>query len=137
MAPSRSIATRRSGYTHDVDIDDGRHTIVIDEPESAGGAGEGPSPTRLLGAALAACTAITIEMYADRKGWDVGNLRVETEVAYEGAVPSEFTVVLHLPGGLTEEQQEKLRVIAGRCPVHRTLAAEMKVSIVDRVAPAG
>jgi putative redox protein len=136
MAKSRSVATRRSGYTHDVEID-GRHTIVVDEPEAAGGDDNGPSPTRLVGAALAACTAITIEMYAERKGWDVGDMRVEAEIDYEGEAPSTFTVLLHLPGGLTEEQQEKLRVIAGKCPVHRALASETKVSITDRVVPAG
>lgn len=134
MANAKAIAKRRSGYTHDVEID-GRHTIVVDEPEAAGGDDNGPSPTRLVGAALAACTAITIEMYAKRKDWDIGGLTVETEISYEGEAPSQFTVLLHLPGGLTEEQQEKLRVIAGKCPVHRALASESKVSITDRVAP--
>jgi putative redox protein len=136
MARARAVATRRSGFTHDVEID-GRHKIVVDEPEAAGGNDSGPSPTRLVGAALAACTAITIEMYAERKGWDVGEMTIETEIEYEGAVPSEFVVMLHLPGGLTEEQQERLRVIAGKCPVHRALAAATKVTITDRVVPAG
>ena len=134
MPGSKAVATRRSGFTHDVEID-GRHTVVVDEPEAAGGDDNGPSPTRLVGAALAACTAITIEMYAERKGWDVGELKVESEIVYEGQAPSEFIVTLHLPGGLTEEQQEKLRVIAGKCPVHRVLASETKVSITDRVVP--
>jgi putative redox protein len=129
------VARRREGYAHDVEID-GRHRILIDEPESKGGADSGPSPTRVLGASLAACTAITVEMYADRKGWDLGALEVEVEMDYDGPVPSEFTVTLRLPGGLTEEQLEGLRVIAGKCPVHRALAAETKVSITDRVAPA-
>lgn len=131
----RAVATRRSGYAHDIDIDDGRHHLVADEPEERGGADEGPTPTRLLAAALASCTAITVEMYADRKGWDVGELRVEADFEYEGEIPSNFTVTLNLPGGLTEEQQEKLRVIAGKCPVHRALAAETKITITDRVQP--
>ena len=134
MPEARAVAIRRSGYTHDVEID-GRHTIVADEPESAGGNDNGPAPTRLVGAALAACTAITIEMYADRKEWELGDLKVEVEIEYENASPREFVVTLHLPGGLTEEQQERLRVIAGKCPVHRLLASEMKVSITDRVVP--
>jgi putative redox protein len=128
------LARRREGYAHDVEID-GRHRILIDEPESEGGADSGPSPTRVLGASLAACTAITVEMYAERKGWDLGALEVEVEMDYEGPVPSEFTVTLRLPGGLAEEQLEGLRVIAGKCPVHRALAAETKISITDRVAP--
>ena len=129
------VARRRDGYAHDVEIDD-RHRILVDEPESKGGADSGPSPTRVLGASLAACTAITVEMYADRKGWDLGALAVEVEMEYDGPVPSEFTVTLRLPGGLAEEQLERLRVVAGKCPVHRALAAETKISITDRVAPA-
>ena len=131
---ARAVATRRSGYEHEVVIDD-HHRLVMDEPEDSGGRDAGPSPTRVVGAALAACTAITVEMYADRKEWDVGELVVEVEMEYDGPVPSEFTVTLRLPGRLTEEQLERLRTIAGKCPVHRALAAETKVSITDRVAP--
>jgi putative redox protein len=128
------LARRRRGYAHDVEVD-GRHRLLVDEPESAGGADSGPSPTRVLGASLAACTAITVEMYADRKGWDLDELAVEVEMQYDGPVPTEFTVTLRLPGGLSEDQLERLRVIAGKCPVHRALAAETKVSITDRVVP--
>jgi putative redox protein len=131
---ARAVAARRSGWEHEVVIDD-HHRLVMDEPESKGGADAGPSPTRVVGASLAACTAITVEMYAERKGWEVGDLAVEVEMEYDGEVPSEFTVTLHLPGGLSEEQLERLRTIAGRCPVHRALAAETKVSITDRIAP--
>src|SRR6266498_2434301 len=66
---------RRRGFTHDIEIQGG-HRLVIDEPEVAGGANEGPSPTRTVAAALAACTAITIEMYAARKDWHVGDVQV-------------------------------------------------------------
>ena len=131
---ARMVARRGEGYAHDVEID-GRHSIVVDEPESAGGTDAGPSPTRVLGASLAACTAITVEMYADRKGWELGDLAVEVEISYEGPVPSAFTVTLRLPGGLSEDQLERLRVIAGKCPVHRALAAETRVMITDRVVP--
>lgn len=131
---ARAVARRRSGYTHDVEID-GRHTVVIDEPVDSGGADEGPSPTRMLGAALAACTAITVEMYAGRKGWELGEMSVEVEITYEASVPTEFEVTLKLPGGLSEEQLERIRVIAGKCPVHRALANETTVTITDRVQP--
>ena len=68
----RVVARRReaTGFTHDVEIDSG-HTIVIDEPVEHGGGDLGPSPTRAAAAGLAACTAITCEMYAARKGWTV------------------------------------------------------------------
>jgi putative redox protein len=107
---------------------------VIDEPEEAGGANQGPSPTRTLAAALAACTAITTEMYADRKGWDVGELEVEVEMEYgEASVPRSFAVIVRLPRGLSQEQVERLEVIAGKCPVHRLLNHEREVTITDRV----
>ena len=131
---ARAVATRRSGYEHEVVIDD-HHRFVMDEPEESGGKNAGPSPTRTLAAALAACTAITVEMYADRKEWDLGELAVDVDMEYDGPMPREFTVTLRLPGGLTEEQLERLRTIAGKCPVHRALASETKVSITDRVAP--
>jgi putative redox protein len=130
----RAVATRRSGYEHEVVIDD-RHRLVMDEPKSRGGGDAGPSPTRTVAASLAACTAITVEMYAERKDWDVGELAVDVEMEYDGEVPSTFTVTLRLPGGLSEDQLDRLRTIAGKCPVHKALAAETKVSITDRVAP--
>ncbi len=131
---AHAIARRVEGYAHSVEID-GEHVVRMDEPEEAGGTNTGPRPTRVLAASLAACTAITVEMYADRKGLDLGDLQVEVEMEYDGHVPSVFAVTLHLPGGLGSDQLEKLRVIAGKCPVHRALASETKVTITDRVAP--
>jgi len=127
-----ATARRREGYTHDVELNG--HSIVFDEPESAGGTDQGPSPTRTLAAALAACTAITMEMYADRKGWDVGDLEVEAEMEFgRSSAPESFVVTLRLPEELSEEQRERLRVIAGKCPVHRALSGEIEISIEDRV----
>jgi len=126
-------ARRRQGYTHDVEIQGG-HRLVIDEPEEAGGSNQGPSPTRTVAAALAACTAITTEMYAARKGWDLGEVEVEVEMEYgEASVPRSFEVIVRLPNGLTEDQVERLHGIAGKCPVHRLLAHDREVSITDRV----
>jgi len=129
----RVIARRREGFTHDVEIEGG-HRLVIDEPEESLGADEGPSPTRTLAAALAACTAITTEMYAERKGWDVGDLSVDVGMEYgDAGVPQSFVVTLHLPRGLSQDQVERLRVIAGKCPVHRALSSEREVTITDQV----
>jgi len=129
----RVTARRRQGYTHDVEIQGG-HRLVIDEPEETGGANQGPSPTLTLAGALAACAAITMEMYAGRKGWDLGEVEVEVEMEYgQPSVPRSFVVILRLSKGLTSEQVERLKVIAGKCPVHRALSHETEVSIEDRV----
>jgi putative redox protein len=120
----RATARRRSGYAHDVEVDSG-HTVRIDEPGEKGGNDEGPSPTRMLAASLAACTAITVEMYADRNGWDLGDLEVEVDGELAGkSGPSKFDVLLRLPKALDAEQQRRLLIVAGKCPVHRALAHE-------------
>ena len=126
------VAQRRSGYAHDVEIEGG-HMIRIDEPTAAGGGDTGPSPTRLVAAGLAGCTAVTIEMYAERKGWDVGQVEVDVNVEYRDGAPSSFAVTLRLPSELSEEQRERLLVVAGKCPVHRLLAGEIEVTIADKV----
>ena len=124
-------ARRRQGYLHDVEV--AGHSLVVDEPEAAGGTNQGPSPTRLLAGALAACTAITVEMYAARKEWELGQVEVDVDMTYEGAVPNRFAVTLRIECALDDEQIERLRVIAGKCPVHRALASETAVSIEDRI----
>jgi putative redox protein len=129
----RAVARRRSGYTHDIETDGG-HRLVIDEPRGAGGEDAGPSPTRTVAAALAACTAITCEMYAQRKGWELGEVEVEVEFDYgEKSSIESLTVALRVPEPLDEGQQERLLAIAGKCPVHRALAGATPVAITDRI----
>jgi putative redox protein len=128
------VARRRQDYVHDVDIEGGRHRLVVDEPEVAGGTDAGPAPTRLLAAGLASCIAITMEMYAKRQGWEIGSVEVEVDVTYENYTPNSFAATIHLPPGLSEEQREKLLVIARKCPVHKVIAAETRVSVSDRIA---
>lgn len=128
----RVVARRREGFAHDVEIEGG-HTVVVDEPAEAGGTDTGARPTLLLTASLAACTAVTTEMYAERKGWDLGDVEVEVDVAYSGPVPSAFTVTLRVGAQLTEEQERRLATIAAKCPVHKALAGETPVTVADRV----
>ncbi|CAN5134474.1 OsmC family protein [soil metagenome] len=128
---TKIIARRREGFTHDIEIGD--HSMVIDEPTAAGGNDEGPSPTRVLAASLAACTAITVEMYADRKEWDVGQLEVEVELHADGPVPKSFDVTLHCPGTLDDEQLERILKIAAKCPVHKALSGNTEVTVTDHV----
>lgn len=126
------VARRRSGFAHEVEVEGG-HTVIVDEPTEAGGSDHGPSPTRLLAAALASCTAVTMEMYAARKGWDIGAVEVDVDVEYDGYTPSSFAVALRLSPDLTEEQRERLVTIAAKCPVHQVLASQTPVTISDKV----
>ncbi|MFL5829653.1 MAG: OsmC family protein [Solirubrobacteraceae bacterium] len=123
----RNTAT---AFTHTVDVR--QHQLVADEPREHGGDDEGPSPQELLAASLASCTAVTVEMYAKRKGWDLGPVEVVCDYApAERGCPTKFTVELRLPAACSQEQVEKLRVIAAKCPVHRTLDGE--VMFEDRI----
>ena len=103
-----------------------QHRLTADEPTDEGGDDAGPSPQELLAASLASCTAVTMEMYAVRKGWDVGEVVVEVdyEPAQRGS-PTRFTMEVQLPKELPEEQRERLLQIAAKCPVHRTLEGEV------------
>jgi putative redox protein len=121
----KAVATRTDGFTHEVVVR--QHTLTADEPEDLGGADRGPNPQELLAASLAACTAITVEMYAERKGWDLGQVGVECDYEQaERGSPTRFIVTLQLPSGLTDEQVERIQVIAAKCPVHRTLDGEVR-----------
>ena len=124
-----AVVRRRHGYEHEVEIRE--HRLIADEPQEKGGTDSGPKPTELLAASLATCTAITMEMYADRKEWDLGPVEVAvdfTEPTPE--FPAKFEVRISVPAELEDEQRERLLVIAGKCPVHRTLAAQ-QVEIND------
>jgi len=126
------LARRREGFAHDVEIEGG-HTIRVDEPAAKGGTDTGPAPTRLVAAALAGCVAVTVETYAERKGWDVGAVEVEVDVEYDDYTPLSYAIALRLPAGLGDERRERLRVIAGKCPVHKVLAHETPVTVSERV----
>lgn len=114
------------------------HSFVVDEPASDGGNGLGPSPYEMLLGALGSCTAMTLLMYARRKGWDLTECSVslshEREYAEDCANPEEGTrrvdVIkrdISLHGHLDEEQRTRLLEIAGKCPVHKTLMNEPQV----------
>jgi putative redox protein len=121
----RATARRENGtLRHEVEMRD--HTVVADEPKEEGGEDTGPSPQELLAASLASCTAITMEMYAQRKGWDAGDVSVD--VSYEPAQrgsPTRFRMVVNFPKELPEDQRERLMQIGAKCPVHRVLEGEV------------
>ena len=117
---------RRDGarLRHTVTVRD--HQLVVDEIPDSGGDDAGPDPLELHAVSLASCTAITVEMYAARKGWEIGHVEVDAEYSpAERGCPTKFQLVMRLPDDLPEEQVEKLRVIAAKCPVHRALEGEV------------
>jgi putative redox protein len=120
----RAVARQRKKYAHDLRVRE--HTLTADEPSDAGGDDLGPSPQELLAASLASCTAITMEMYAQRKGWNTDGLEVDVDYSpADRGCPTRFDLVMRMPAHLSDEQVEKLRVIAAKCPIHRTLEGEV------------
>jgi uncharacterized OsmC-like protein len=135
-AEERVVVTTGEGLRTEVSA--GGHALVADEPESLGGTDEGPNPYDYLLAALGGCTAMTLRMYADRKGWPLESVTVrlsqdrihakdceecETE---EGRI-DRIRREIELGGPLEEKQRRRLVEIADMCPVHRTLKAEVLV----------
>jgi putative redox protein len=121
----RAVARRDGGkFTQEVTIRS--HELTADEPSEHGGDDEGPSPQELLAASLASCTAITMEMYAKRKGWQVGEITVSVdyEPAQRGS-PTRFNMVVKMPKELPDDQRQRLMQVAAKCPVHRTLEGEV------------
>ena len=131
----KATARREGGNTlrHTVQVRE--HQLMVDEPPESGGEDAGPDPQELLAVSLASCTAITMEMYAARKGWDIGHVEVDAQYTpAERGCPTKFELVLRLPDDLPEEQAERLRVIAAKCPVHRVLDGEvMFAERIERV----
>jgi putative redox protein len=102
------------------------HELIADEPPEKGGSDAGPDPLELLAASLASCTAVTMEMYASKKGWDIGDVEVEAQFTpADRGCPTRFALVFRFPDHLTDEQVERLEVIAAKCPVHRALEGEV------------
>lgn len=139
--------TARSLTNLKVEIFNGRHEFVADEPESVGGEDAGPNPYDLLLGALAACKVMTAQMYARRKAWplDEVTVRLDTHKVHArdcdecdsdpNARVDIIEVDIALKGDLTAEQRERIKEIADRCPVHRTLTSETRIhtTLVDEI----
>ncbi|MEO8927061.1 MAG: OsmC family protein [Caulobacteraceae bacterium] len=110
-------------------VSTGGQDFPADEPIEAGGGGTGPSPHDLLAAGLAACTTMTLRLYADRKTWPLERIHVVVDHVRQpdAAPPDLFRRRVVLTGPLDEGQRERLMQIADRCPVHRTLVAGARI----------
>ena len=136
--------TGRGRFQAEIEVRGG--AIVADEPVEAGGLGTGPTPYELLSAALAACTAMTLRLYAERKGWTLPAYSVAAAHAIvpagqDGTPPRDlFTRNIAFEGPLDGEMEEKLLAVAEKCPVHRTLMRGFEIrthigTVVPPLAP--
>ncbi len=120
----KATARRKGKFKHVVTVRD--HQFRVDEQRDVGGGDEGPNPQELLAASLASCTAVTIEKYAQRKGWELGFVEVSCEYSpAERGCPTKFEIVLRLPTQLSDYEVGRLLTIAAKCPIHRTLDGEV------------
>ncbi|MCK5646218.1 MAG: OsmC family protein [Anaerolineales bacterium] len=131
--------TARSKDGLQVEIYAGKHGLIADEPLDAGGENAGPSPYDFLLSSLAACTIMTLHLYARRKGWSLDSVEVklDTDKVYakdcedcESDPNAKVDIIereLKILGDLEEDQLARLVQIADRCPVHRTLTSETKI----------
>ena len=117
----RQVTVRWAGGPFAQDIEVAGHRLRADEEEDKGGAGTGPGPHELLLAALGSCTAMTLKVYAERKGWPLTDVVVELNAS---TTPAGFLItrLLTLEGELDAVQRQRLLEIADKCPVHKTLS---------------
>lgn len=120
----RSVTATLDGAPYATRITTRGLELIADEPADHGGTDQGLRPHELLLGSLASCTAITLRMYADRKGWSVPSIGITVHMdrTQEGAkIDTDLKITVELPEGLSQEQRERLVQIAKACPVHRTL----------------
>ena len=138
LTTDAQVAVRLGDVGYTTEIQAGAHGLLADESEEVGGDDFGPSPYQYLSAALGACTAMTLQMYARRKKWDLkevevhinhGKKYVDDCMACETKEMKidHFEREIELEGDLTDEQINRLLEIADRCPVHRTLNKEIRI----------
>ena len=150
-AGEHRVVTRIGKTGYRTEISAGSHTLVADEPADAGGTDTGPTPYDLLVAGLGACTAMTLRMYADRKGWPLEAVTVSLShqkihakdcesCATESGNLDQIKRQIEIFGRLDADQRQRLMEIADRCTVHRTLNSKIEVvtmekSPVDKTEP--
>ena len=128
------VSARLGEVDYAVDLRAGKHRLVSDEPASEGGANAGPGPFSLVLSGLAACTAITLRMYAKRKGWSLGAVDVEARIFRQGSA-SRIDRKISLQGELDDAQRSRLLEISEKTPV--TLALKGGIEIRTTLEQAG
>ena len=119
---SHAVLDSSAGYA--CAIRTGRHTLAADEPRARGGTDTGPAPYDLLLSALAACTAITLRMYAGRKGWELGATHVDLELYKDPATGADrIARAISFTGPLDAAQKARLAEVAEKTPVTKTIKA--------------
>lgn len=128
-APVVSAVSVAAPYAVTLD-DHAGHQWLGDEPLASGGGNQGPTPHQLLLSSLGACTAITLRMYAARKGWSLTGVEVQLEFNPDGAPAqggNDIRRRITLRGNLTSGERERLLDIANRCPIHKVLTGEVRI----------
>lgn len=112
------------------ELNDGTFAIMADASRDAGGEGLGPDPHAILEAALAACTIITLKLYADRKSFALEDIEVEVKIVSESKEHTQIDRSIRFKGDLSDEQRTRLLEIADKCPIHRLLESQVKIHTV-------
>jgi len=126
-----SVVSTGTNYLHDIRA--GHFDLRTDEPRALGGQGAAPAPFDYYLAALASCTAITLRMYAEKKGWNLGEFRAELELARDDDGTVQIHRVLHSDQALSDEQWQRLLEIVEKTPVTRAMREGARITSERRL----
>ncbi len=131
MSTTPAVTAVNGAAPYVVDLGDPQgHHWLADEPLLSGGGNQGPSPTQLLLSSLGACTAMTVRIYAARKGWQLTGVEVQLEFNPEGSAAGDANDIrrtITLRGNLSPEQRERLLDVANKCPIHKVLTGKLRI----------
>ncbi len=128
MDPVATVHVTSSTPNYRQEITAGTHRIIADEPAHLGGQDSGFAPYDLVLAGLGACTTITLQMYAQKKGWDIGQIKVDLTLTKDKDGVASIERVISTNATLSDEQWTRLLDIAGKTPVTKTLLAGSQIA---------